>query len=47
MKNMDTLEAIFSRRSIRKYTDKIIETELVEKIIKAGMYAPSAENAQP
>lgn len=47
MKSMDTLEAIFSRRSIRKYTDKIIETELVEKIIKAGMYAPSAGNAQP
>ncbi|HQJ75533.1 MAG TPA: nitroreductase family protein, partial [Bacteroidota bacterium] len=44
---MDTLEAIFSRRSIRKYTDKKIETELVEKIIKAGMYAPSAGNAQP
>ena len=44
---MDLLEAIFTRRSIRRYSDKDIENEIVDKIIHAGMYAPSAVNKQP
>lgn len=44
---MNTLEAIFSRRSIRKYKDIEVKRELIDIIIKAGMYAPSAGNAQP
>lgn len=44
---MNTLEGIFTRRSIRKYTDKEITSDQVEMIIKAGMYAPSASNQQP
>ena len=43
---MECLEAIFTRRSIRKYIDKTIEDEKVENILKAGMYAPSAVNKQ-
>ncbi|MGD2034272.1 MAG: nitroreductase family protein [Bacteroidales bacterium] len=44
---MDVLEAIFTRRSIRRYSDKEIDTKIVDKIIHAGMYAPSAVNKQP
>lgn len=44
---MDIIEGIFSRRSIRKYTDKEITDAQVEMIIKTGMYAPSASNQQP
>ena len=43
---MDTLEAIFTRRSIRKYTDQPVADELIEQIIRAGMAAPSARNEQ-
>ena len=41
------MESIFKRRSIRKYTDKVVPDELIEKIIRAGMAAPSAGNEQP
>ena len=44
---METNEAIFTRRSIRKYTDKQIPDDLVKLLIEAGMYAPSARNTQP
>lgn len=41
------MDSIFNRRSIRKYTDKIVSDDLIEKILRAGMAAPSAGNAQP
>ena len=44
---MDAMEAIFSRRSIRKYTEQPIGDEVIEQLIKAGMAAPSAHNEQP
>jgi nitroreductase len=44
---METLDAIFTRRSIRRYSDKNIPKETVNKILEAGMYAPSAVNKQP
>lgn len=44
---MNTLEAIETRRSIRKFKDKKIEKNILEEILKAGMYAPSAYNEQP
>ena len=37
------MDAIFSRRSIRKYTDK---EEKINELLKAAMAAPSAGNAQ-
>jgi nitroreductase len=43
---MDILEAIRTRRSIRKYTQEPVEQEPVEEIIRAGMMAPSAGNEQ-
>ena len=44
--DMDTLEAIHTRRSIRKYTDRLVPRELVNELLRAAMCAPSAVNAQ-
>ena len=44
---METNEAIFTRRSIRKYTNQEISDDLVKLLVEAGMYAPSARNIQP
>jgi len=44
---VDCLEAIRTRRSIRAFTKEKVADEQVEKIIEAGMYAPSAGNQQP
>lgn len=43
---MSTLDTIMERRTIRKYQDKPIEREKLERILQAGHYAPSARNAQ-
>jgi len=43
---MDALEAIFTRRSIRKYTDQPIADSVLEQILAAAMAAPSARNEQ-
>ena len=44
---MDAMEAIISRRSIRRYAGKKIPAELVEQLLHAAMSAPSAGNMQP
>jgi nitroreductase len=44
---MDVLELIKTRRSIRKYKKKAVPEDLVEKILEAGRWAPSASNSQP
>jgi nitroreductase len=44
---MNTLEAITARRSIRKFKDTPIPDEVLEKILKAGLQAPSGKNRQP
>lgn len=41
------MEAIFNRRSVRKYKDKPVENEKVNKLLRAAMQAPSAGNQQP
>ena len=41
------MSLIFKRKSIRKYKDKKIPDDVIEKLLKAGMQAPSACNAQP
>lgn len=40
------MKTIFERRSIRKYTDKEVSDTIIKKMLKAGMAAPSAGNAQ-
>ena len=44
---MDVLEAIFTRRSIRKFTGEAIKDEDLKTLLKAGFQAPSAHNFQP
>ncbi|MFO7818675.1 MAG: nitroreductase family protein [Halanaerobacter sp.] len=41
------MEEIFTRRSIRNYTEEEIEEEKIKQLLKAGMAAPSAGNEQP
>ena len=43
---MNTFENIITRRSTRKYLDKEVSQELLEKIIETGRYAPSGGNSQ-
>ncbi|MBB6215924.1 nitroreductase [Anaerosolibacter carboniphilus] len=41
------MDAILSRKSIRKYKDIKVSDEIIEELLKAGMAAPSAGNEQP
>lgn len=43
---MDAIQAILTRRSIRKYTADPVSDEVVEKLLEAAMAAPSAGNQQ-
>jgi len=43
---MNLSEVIMNRRSIRKYEDKEVDDDLINKIIEAGIWAPSAGNMQ-
>ncbi len=44
---MDALEAIFTRRSIRKFQPQPVAEEIIHKLLAAAMQAPSARNQQP
>ena len=44
---MSALDIILSRRSIRKYQVQQVSDEIIEKLLQAGMSAPSACNQQP
>ncbi len=41
------LDAIYTRRSIREYTDDPVSTDDLLEIVKAGTWAPSGLNNQP
>lgn len=41
------ISCILSRRSVRTYLDKPILQAQIQLLLKAGMYAPSAQNSQP
>ena len=43
---MNTYESILTRRSTRKYLNKPVSKELLEKTIETGRYAPSGGNSQ-
>ena len=43
---METLECIRTRRSIRKYKADPVPEELLEKVLEAGMWAPTGKNNQ-
>ncbi len=44
---MDAIKAIQTRRSIRKYTGKTVNPEIIRQLLESGMYAPTARNIQP
>jgi len=44
---LDVLQAIFERRSIRKYRDDKIGKEVIMKLLEAARWAPSSKNRQP
>lgn len=44
---MEFFDVVNTRRSIRSYTDVAVPQEMVEKVIRAAMTAPSAGNQQP
>lgn len=44
---MDAIEAILTRRSIRKYKSKPIPEDVVAEVLKAAMHAPTAGNQRP
>ncbi|MBT3319615.1 MAG: nitroreductase family protein [Clostridia bacterium] len=44
---MDMLKPILERRSHRSFLDKSVPEDVLENLLKAGMFAPSAMNSQP
>ena len=44
---MNTMDAIFARRSVRLYKSEPIPDDVLEDILEAGLYAPSAVDLQP
>ena len=42
-----TLETIFNRKSVRKYTQQPVEKEKLETLVRAGMAAPSSRDRRP
>lgn len=44
---MNAMDAILSRRSIRKYTAEPVPEKVINELLEAAMSAPSADNEQP
>lgn len=42
----DAMEVLLTRRSIKKYNDKPVPEEILNKILEAGTYAPTAKGMQ-
>ena len=42
----EAYENIMTRRSVRKYKPDMVERELIEKVVEAGLYAPSGHGQQ-
>jgi len=43
----DVLQAIHERRSLRRYEQRDVDNALIEQVLEAGTWAPSAHNRQP
>jgi nitroreductase len=41
------LDAIFQRRSVRKYSSRPVEKDVIDQLLAAAVQAPSAMNQQP
>jgi len=44
---VELLEAIHARRSVRRYAGRTVSAEVVERLLTAATWAPSAHNRQP
>ena len=44
---MNFIELVKKRQSVRKYSDKAVEKEKIERCLEAARLAPSASNSQP
>lgn len=44
---MNTVQAISGRRSIRRFKPEAVSRDAIERILQAGIDAPSAKNRQP
>ena len=42
-----TLKLLYERASCRQFSDQKIEPEILKKILKAGIHAPTGGNLQP
>ena len=43
---MDAMYNLLNRRSVRKYTDQQVPDELLDRVLEAGLYAPTGMNTQ-
>ena len=44
---MELMDVMLQRRSIRRYTDEPVPEEKLEKILQAGLLAPTSKNRRP
>ncbi|MFY9922504.1 MAG: nitroreductase family protein, partial [Mycobacterium sp.] len=44
---MDVYEAVTSRRAVRGFTDELVSTEVIQRVLEAASWAPSGSNLQP
>lgn len=44
---MDIIKTIEERRSIRKFQDKVVSKEIIERLLELATKAPSGKNRQP
>ena len=42
----ETIQQLYDRKSVRVFTDQIIEENIVQEILKAAVMAPTAGNQQ-
>ena len=47
MQSVSVIEIITNRRSLRRYEQRAIPREIIEEILQAAIWAPSAHNRQP
>jgi len=44
---MDVYEAVTSRRAVRRFTDRQVPREVLERVLSAAAWSPSGSNIQP
>ena len=44
---MELMQGLLTRRSVRVFKNETVSQETVDKLVRAGMFAPSARNQQP